>query len=230
MNAVTEINQNTALAAPGGYDPFAAYGAEAATGGAFLKFSKGEWQTGANSDEVPLGKHFVANMEELSIGWLRWKDRSPAERRMNLLLSGVKPDLREDLGHHDKDLWETDKEGRPQDPWSFTNELPLVDLDTGDQMAYAAASKGGIGCIGNLCKAFAKQRAANAGKMPVLELGRDNYMHSEWGKTYVPVLTIVDWVANGAIPIAALDGGDADTPSTEKPAATVTTAAGKTRF
>lgn len=226
MNAVTEINQNTAVATPGGYDPFAAYGQEAASSGAFLKFSKGEWLLGQNDDEVELGRRLAANMDELSIGWIRWSDGKPAERRMGLLAQGFKPEPRDALGHTDESTWELDDEGRPKDPWNATNELPLADPNDGEQMTFSASSKGGIGCMGNLCKAYAREYRSKAGLTPVIELGRDSYKHAKYGKTYVPVLTIVDWVANGSVPVPAPDGGDVD----EVPAAPAKATAGKTRF
>jgi hypothetical protein len=223
MNAITEVNQNTALAAPGGYDPFAAYGQEAANAGAFLKFSKGEWQSGQNAEEVPLGRRLAANMDELSIGWIRWADGKPAERRMGLLAQGFKPEPRDALGYSDQALWESDEEGRPKDPWTMTNELPLADPDDGEQMTFAASSKGGIGCIGNLCKSYARAPQRREGLVPVIELGRDSYMHPVYKKTYVPMLNIVDWVANGSVPIPAVDGGDEDAPAPKATGA-------KTRF
>lgn len=228
MNEMTTMQQGTALAAPGGYDPYAAYGQEAANGGAFLKFSKGEWLLGQNDDEVALGRLLAANMDELSIGWIRWADGKPAERRMGLLAAGHKAEPRDQLGYVDQEEWEIDTtSGKPKDPWNFTNELPLADPETGEQMTFSASSKGGIGAIGNLCKAYAKQYRDRAGFVPVLELGRDSYKHPEYGKTYVPVLTITDWVANGSVPIPAPDGGSED----ETPAADEKPAAGaKTRF
>lgn len=225
MNEMTTMSGSTALAAPGGYDPFAAYGQEAAQGGTFLKFSKGEWQMGQNADEVPLGRKLAANMDELSIGWIRWADGKPADRRMGLLAAGYKPERRDELGFTDEAEWEQDEEGRPKDPWNFTNELPLADPDDGEQFTYSASSKGGIGCIGNLCKAFARAPERAQGLIPVLELGRDSYMHPVYKKTYVPTLNIAAWVENGSVPIPAADGGDED----EAPAATKTAGA-KTRF
>lgn len=227
MNAITEVNQGGAVAVHGAYDPFAAYGQEAASGtGDFLKFSKGEWLKGQNDDEVELGKLLAANMEELSIGWIRWEDKKPVERRLGLLAQAYKPERREDLGHLDQTQWEVDKDNKPQDPWSFTNELPVADPETGEQMVISMSSKGGIGCIGNLCKAFAKGRGANPGLVPVIELARDSYKHKEYGKTYVPVLNITDWVANGDIPEAPAASDDEEP---ETPAAKETTGA-KTRF
>lgn len=227
MNEMTTMNSSNALAAPGGYDPFAAYGQEAANAGDFLKFSKGEWLLGQNDEEVALGRRLAANMDELSIGWIRWADGKPAERRMGLLAQGYKPEPRDSLGFTDQADWELDDEERPKDPWNFTNELPLADPEDGTQMTFSASSKGGIGAIGNLCKAYAKAYRDQPGTVPVLELGRDSYKHSKYGKTYVPVLSIVDWVENGSVPTPAVDGGDE--PDTETPAAAKATGA-KTRF
>jgi hypothetical protein len=225
MNAVTETNTNTAVAMAGGYDPFAAYGQEAASGsGAYLKFSKGEWLLGQNDDEIALGRKLAANMDELSIGWIRWADGKPAERRMGILAQGYKPETRDALGYTDQTTWEVDEtSGKPKDPWNFTNELPLADPETGEQMTFSASSKGGIGAVGNLCKAYGKEYRVQGGKVPVIELGRDSYKHPTYGKTYVPVLTIVEWVDN-----ASLAAAPANEDAAEEAPATKTGA--KTRF
>jgi len=227
MNAITEVNQGGALAMQGGYDPFAAYGQEAAAGGTFLKFSRnGEWVSGQNENEVDTDRHLVANMEELSIGWIRWADGKPAERRMGLLVQGFKPEPRDALGYTEESEWELDDENRPKDPWKFTNELPMAYPDDGEQLTFSASSKGGIGAIGNLCKAYGRERAQRAGKVPVIALGRSSYMHPVYKKTYVPVLNIVDWIDNSGIPAPASEEEDA----TEKPAETKAAAGSKTRF
>lgn len=236
MNAVVELNNGTAVAT--GYDPYAAYGQEAASGGgAYLKFSKGEWLLGQNDDEVELGRKLVANMSELSIGWIRWSEKKPVERRMGLLAQGFKPEARDALGFDDQTLWERDKDDKPIDPWSFTNELPCADPETGEQMTFSASSKGGIGAVGNLCKAYGREYRQRDGQVPVIELGRDSYKHPEYGKTYVPVVSIISWMENSGVP-AAPHSND-DEPDTEqdhgvndaeKPAATKVAAGSKTRF
>jgi len=220
MNAVAPVNQGGAVAAYGAYDPYAAYGQEAASGnGDFLKFSKVEWQKGQNNEEVALGTRLAANMAELSIGWIRWEDGKPAERRFGLLAHGHKPELRGELGYTDHDEWETDKDGKPIDPWSFTNELPVADPETGEQMTISMSSKGGIGAMGNLCKAYGKEYRQREGLVPIIELQRDSYIHREYGKLYVPVMNIVDWVENGSVPDAP---AKEDEPVEEEPAAAAT--------
>lgn len=230
MNAVSNINSNTAVATGSGYDPYAAYGQEAATGaGDFLKFVKGEWLKGQNQDEVALETKLAANMAELSIGWIRWNDGKPAERRMGLLAHGYRPEGRDQLGYHDESEWEVDKEGKSIDPWTLTNELPLADPETGEQMTFSASSKGGIGAIGNLCKAYGREYRQRDGMVPIIALGRDSYMHPVYKKTYVPTLAIVNWVENGSVPEPAAQAADEDGgEAAETPAAKATGA--KTRF
>ena len=230
MNAITEMNSSTSLAMQGGYDPFAAYGQEAAAGsGNFLKFSKGEWLLGQNDEEIALGRRLAAAMNELSIGWIRWADGKPVERRMGLLAQGYKPESRDALGFTDQEEWESDDDGNPKDPWNFTNELPLADPETGEQMTFSASSKGGIGCMGNLCKAYGREYRQRGALVPVIELDRDSYKHVKYGKTYVPVLNIVDWIDNSGIPAPA--SADDDTAAEpEKPAETKAAAGSKTRF
>lgn len=210
MNAVTGYGQGGSLATQGGYDPFASYGAEASSGGGnYLKFSKGEWLLGQNGDEVELGRRLVANMDELAIGWIRWSDGKPAERRMGMLVQGYKPEARDALGHTDQTEWDADEAGKPVDPWTFTNELPLADPETGEQMTFSASSKGGIGGIGNLCKAYGKEYRQQGGKVPVIELQRDSYIHPVYKKLYVPVLKIVSWIDNATVPAASIAETDA---------------------
>lgn len=224
MNAVSEINTGTAVGAVG-FDPFAAYGQEAASStGDFLKFSKGEWLKGQNDDEVELGTKLAANMMEMSIGWIRWEDKKPVERRMGLLSQGFKPETRPALGFTDQSEWEVDKDSKPQDPWSFTNELPVADIETGEQMVISMSSKGGIGAIGNLCKAYGKERGAKGDLVPVIELDRDSYKHKEYGKTYVPVMKLADWIENGLVPDAPQEASDEEEPAPQK------NAGSKTRF
>ena len=44
------------------------------------------------------------------------------------------------------------------------------------------------------CKTCGKHYRQKPGLEPVIELGRDSYQHKVYGKTYFPVLKLVDWV------------------------------------
>lgn len=231
MNAITNVDTNTAVATQGGYDPFAAYGQEAGSSGDFLKFSKGDWSKGQAEEAVEVGSRFVANMEDFAIGWMRWADTKPQERRMHPLLSGIRPEARDALGYDDENEWEVDSDGNLRDPWQFTNELPLADPNTGEQLVFSTASKGGIGAIGNLCKAYGRDWAKHPGLVPLIEIGTDKYKHRDASRGWikVPVLTLVDWIDNSGMPIPDAASNDDDT-ETEKPAPAKANAGSKTRF
>ena len=196
MNDVTPISG----ALPVGYESFAQYGQEAASNAdPFLRFSKGEWLLGASDEEVDLGRRFAANMAELAIGWIRWAVNKPIDRLMGLLSEGYRPKPRDALGFTDQALWDRDKDKKPIDPWRRVNELPLADVETEEAMIFSTSSRGGIGAVGNLCKSYARGLRQHPGAVPIIEIGRDSYRHDDFGKVYVPVFTIVDWIDGKAL-------------------------------
>src|SRR5437868_829437 len=104
-------------------DPFAAYATAMSPNtivGKLLKFSKGDYTVGENSEEVRAGTMFVANMDEFLVAWVRWVDGKPAEHVMGRVAEQWVPPPRSKLGSTDKSDWECDKDGKPKDPWQFT--------------------------------------------------------------------------------------------------------------
>jgi len=192
--AVTTTQPAGALAHPAGYDPYAAYGEQATSTKVFITFKNGEYLYGADQDEIPVGSRFIANMAGLRIGWKRWSGKKVTEERMGLLAEGFRPPARHELGDFDQSLWELDDKKQPRDPWQQTNELVLRGIETGDEFVFATSGKGGIGAIGELCKAYGKLYRQKPSMAPVIELTNDHYNHKVYGKTYVPVLKLVDWI------------------------------------
>jgi len=232
-NALTTHDTGGAVATYGSYDPYSSYGQEAAAGGGnYLKFSKGDYLLGQAEEEVKEGTRAAANMAEFTIGWVKWKDKRPVERRMGLLAQGYKPEPRNALGDLDETQWDTDKDGKPQDPWQMTNELPLVTLDGEEQMTFSTSSRGGIGALGLLCKEYGKEYRLREGKVPVIELAVDSYKHTDYGKVYVPKFPIVDWIDNVApAPAASGEAEEArEEPKAPKAASTAKASGSKTRF
>ncbi len=113
---------------------------------------------------------------------------------MGLLAEGFRPAARHELGDLDQSLWELDDKRQPRDPWQLTNELTLRGLETGDEFVFSTSGKGGIGAIGELCKVYGNIYRQKPGLAPVIELRNDHYNHKVYGKTYFPVLKLVDWV------------------------------------
>ena len=114
-------------------DPYTSYGRAVGTDTPFLKFVKGVFQYGVDDEVLPLGKHLVPHMAELKAGFIRWENGAPADEATVRIAEGKPIPQREDLGDDDRNVWETDPNGTPQDPWKVVNTLPMKDPETGQQ-------------------------------------------------------------------------------------------------
>ena len=196
-NANTPAEQDNSSTVPAtefAGDPYASYGTAAAVGGTpFLKFDRGTFKFGLDDDELALDTPLVANMAEAEIGHLKWHNGEVVDEAMVRLADGIKPASREDLGDADESKWETDPQGNPIDPWSFTNTVPFKDPVTECEYIFSTASKGGIRAVGKLCMAYSGERLQNEGKLPVVKLGSSSYRHKVYGEVYFPTFRIVEW-------------------------------------
>jgi hypothetical protein len=182
------VNENAFLAA-----------ASSMAGGdqkSILKFSKGDWIYGQDSEEMPIGTRLAADVMNAEWGWVRWHDRKPVERRVVPLASGAVLPTRDALGHDDKDLWPRGDDGREQDPWQKTIEIGVREL-TGDRREFlmVGTSKGFEGACKKLFSDFGKAMREQGGKVPVIELGVSKYKHSNaaYGIIKTPEMNIVEW-------------------------------------
>jgi hypothetical protein len=177
---------------------FEAYG-EAATPraieGTMLRFLKGDFLAGASAHaiEVALGARLVAVMDSLAIGWLRWDNSAPTDPRMGLVVDGFQPPRRSELGDLDKEMWERDSEGEPRDPWQFSNNLVLREIETGEVYTFVTSSKGGLGAIGELCKVHGKHIRQHPDDYPIVELDIGSYQHRDrsLGRIKYPIFKVV---------------------------------------
>jgi hypothetical protein len=164
--------------------------------GTLIKFNKGDWVTGDDED-LEEGLELVANMDQLMCGWIKWIDQRPSEQIMGPVAEGYQAPRRNTLGDNDQAEWEVDQEGRPRDPWQFSNYIVMKEpgQDTSAEFLYtfATSSKGGLGAIGALCKEYGKEMRRRPDEYPIVKLGGDSYNHREYGRTKVPLLTIVGW-------------------------------------
>jgi hypothetical protein len=180
-------------------DPYAAYGATVGTDTPFLKFVKGQFKYGADDEVLPLGTRLVPNMGELKAGFIKWKDGTPEAEVMVRIADGKPIPQREDLGDDDRNAWETDSNGAPQDPWQVCNTLPMKDPATGQEFVFTTGSRGGIGAIGKLASGYGRARHKQADKLPMIEISSDSYRHKTYGDVSYPKFRIVDWQSEGAL-------------------------------
>jgi hypothetical protein len=178
-------------------NPYASYAAKIAPQeGQFLGFKTGEWTYGQDGETLPIGTKLVANIPGLRVGWRRWWSSKltddMTELLTDLMATQRQAPRRDTLGEMDEGLWEIGTDGKTRDPWVMTYLLDLA-TDEGEIYLFSTSSKGGIGAIGKLLKAYALEYRQRPGMVPIVELGNDFYMHPVYKKTYFPVFTIVGW-------------------------------------
>ena len=166
--------------------------------GKLLKFSKGDWTAGEANEPIENGSQFIANMDELLVGWVRWSNLKPTDHVMGKVSVGYQPPRRNELGDTDQDQWDVGEDGQARDPWQFTNYLLLQDAD-GELYTFTTSSTGGRNAIGDLCIKYGKQMRQRPQEYPIIELGVGSYMHSNkaFGRIKYPTLAIVGWAPKG---------------------------------
>lgn len=193
--------ETRSLVAEGDRNAFEAYGDQVSTKmlvGTLLKFNKGDWIKGDDED-VDVGTKFVANMDQLMVGWIKWVDNRPDQQIMGAVVDRFQPPRRNTLGDTDEDQWDVDNDGKPRDPWQFSNYIVLKQpgkkAKEEDLLTFATSSKGGIGAIGELCKTYGKEMRTHPDQYPIIEIGVHKYKHSnpEFGWIKVPTLKVVGW-------------------------------------
>jgi hypothetical protein len=180
--------------------------------GDLLKFSKGDFLAGQDSREIAMGTRLIANMDTLEVGWIKWEDNRPAERRMGLFAEGFRAVKRSELGDDDRELWETYDDGSAKDPWQFSNQLIFASPDDGEVFTFATSSRGGLGAIGELCKAYGQGMRQHPDEWPIVKLDVGSYAHrnKNFGRIKFPIFEVVGW--------APKDGQEVPVPASPAPA------------
>ena len=182
---------------------FESYGSQVsqrAIVGRLLKFNKGDWLAGESDEEIEVGTKFVVNMDQLLVGWVKWVDNKPEQQLMGLIVDGHQSPKRESLGDTDESQWEVDAQGKSRDPWQFTNYLllkePGADGSKDENLfTFATSSRGGLNCVGELCKQYGKEMRSRPDQYPIVEIGTGSYNHpnKEFGRIKFPTMKVVGW-------------------------------------
>jgi hypothetical protein len=162
-------------------------------GGRIMKFVKGHYNVG--DDEVPAGGEYVAHVNKLLRGYVKFGGGKLIEQRLGKVAEGFQVPKREELGDTDQTTWERDANGKPRDPWALQYYLPLESSETGEVSVFVTSSRGGFGAISNLCTVFARN-VKNG--LPVIKLGTSSYRHRTYGRIAIPDFPVVGWDKGGA--------------------------------
>lgn len=207
-NDVTTRDESTEVANyDNGYDPYAEAANEmGGDTGLFLKFNgkDGQFVYGQEDDillsdddldeDPPKIVRMAINMEEFRRGWMCWIDEEVKEEKTKLITSG--PAIREvDLPDY-KDDYVTDDDG-----WIEVAQVPMRDLETGEQYLFKAASKGAVKGLGKFLKAYSKQYKKHPNEIPVVELDMESYEHKikRYGTIYNPVFVLTEFMSLDAL-------------------------------
>lgn len=159
--------------------------------GELLKFSKGDLVAGKDNRPVPFGICYVANMDAMLGGWVKWKGGKPVAHALVRIADGLLPPERETLGDLDEDAWEVDSDGRPRNPWQKINYLVLADPE--GKLFTFAISGSGLREVGALARAYA--RHADKSAFPLIKISCGSYQHSDRsiGRVKFPEVNIDGW-------------------------------------
>ena len=101
---------------------------------------------------------------------------------------------REELGHLDKNQWQSDDRGIPQDPWRPSDRLVMRTMDSSaDLLTFISSSVGGRNAIAKLLGKVASSGPGQQGEMPVVVLETGSYDHDSFGVVQFPSFRITDW-------------------------------------
>jgi hypothetical protein len=150
-----------------------------------LKFNKGEWLL--NEEKVPDGAEFIACVDHLVRGWIRFDDQKLVERI--LVRRGDKQRLpdRDELSYVEEHEWPRDKKGKARDPWVKQFFVPLLAVNDGKLVTFITGTVGGRIAIGKLCDAFLN----NDRKRPIIKLDVSSFNSKEYGKVESPAFQII---------------------------------------
>jgi hypothetical protein len=174
--------------------------ARAGFNGTLLKFAKGDWKLGRNGLDVT-GHQFVARVDWLMVGHLKWWDGNIVDFRVGYVDDGYMPQSRAELGDFDKSLWEIWNRGR--DPWELGWHLPMFNQVSNEQVIWSTNTVGGRDCLAALLVAFADRldsQPTDNKTLPIVETDGDSYQHPTRGKIAVPLLNIIGWAVPPATP------------------------------
>lgn len=150
-----------------------------------LKMDKrGDWVYGANQTEVEADTLWAVNPASFVHGYIAWGDAVVLGERM--------VPLTEPLPHPGEAPAGAEK------GWQLQIGMGLKCVSGPDkdmEVRFTVTSVGGKKAVQNLGVSIAQQMEADQTKpVPIVKLKTDSYKHKMYGKIFVPVFEIVEWV------------------------------------
>ena len=152
----------------------------------YLKFVKGEFVHGAEEMSIDPEEQFAVDVMSLRHGFICWGDGAVLGEEMKRVVDGrVDEDGLEDY---------TDQGGE----WRDQTSIEFTSLDDGAVYQFKTSSFGGRKAVAQVVSAVSQRRKkGESAGVPVITMGGDSYRHQKYGKVFVPVFSVVDWLAPG---------------------------------
>lgn len=154
----------------------------------FLRLiTDGTWVYGQEDTDVQEGSYWVVNPMSILHGWSCWTNYPKG--RKNELLGEVMGPVYDDRPHRPEDKGE----------WPFKEQKGfdlrcLTGDDEGTEVVYKTSSVGGMRAVDGVLSDIQRQIAENPAFLcPIYELQVDSYKHTNYGKTYIPIFTLIGW-------------------------------------
>jgi hypothetical protein len=151
-----------------------------------IKMDKmGHWVFGAEQTEIEKDSSWAINPFSFVHGYIAWGVGEPLGEKM-VNVSQPLPELEPAPAGAPKG-WETQV--------GFSMKC-LTGEDAGMEARYTTTSVGGKKAVQALAIALANQVEKDPSKpVPIVELGKEYYTHTSYGRIFTPVFKIIDWAS-----------------------------------
>src|SRR6476620_4851301 len=178
--------------------------------GQVLRFRKGEWLFGSEKQKIEAGTRFVAIMNEVRHGWLKWNEDKTASHIVGKIVEGFKPPPRDSLDCCDESEWKIGLNGKKEDPWKEVVYLPLVSMGGEQLLTFSTTTKTGAPAFWKLIDRHAWLGRKHPGQYPIVEIQSSGYEDKRYGWIDTPAFKIVGWAGRPDLQQLIGSNGDGD--------------------
>jgi hypothetical protein len=150
----------------------------------FKRDGNGTWAFGKKQMPPEEGSRWAANVLSCTRGYVCFGDNNKNERMALITQPMPDPATLPDLGFKWNEQWGVGLK--------CTNGA-----DAGTEVIFKSTTVGGIQAVAGLIEAVRDRLngGMHDGKIvPIVRLEKDSYQHSQYGRVWTPLLTIVDWM------------------------------------
>lgn len=167
-----------------------------------LKFRKGDYF--CDNVEIERGTQMVAHVMGWVRQWVKFIDKKRVESyTYEIFKKQSAPERREmpDWSEEARKSWPL-VDGKPQDPWSLQNLLPMENLETGERYIFVSGTVGGGKAVGDLVETYVTKRKRNRTLgLPLIRLQKTMMPAGPWGPQVRPLFEIVSYETNETTPM-----------------------------